>query len=106
MARPLAVLIVEDVESDAQLIVRMLTKAGYTLTFEQVESATQMRQALEKQAWEIVISDFSMPGLDGFASLKVFQEAGLDIPFIVVSGTMGEETAVAMMKAGAHDYLM
>jgi PAS domain S-box-containing protein/putative nucleotidyltransferase with HDIG domain len=106
MARPLAVLIVEDVESDAQLIVRMLTKAGYTVTFERVDSAAQIRRALEKQPWEIVISDFSMPGLDGFAALKVFQETGLDIPFIVVSGTMGEETAVAMMKAGAHDYVM
>ena len=106
MGRPLAVLIVEDVESDAQLIVRMLTKAGYTLTFERVDTAAQIRRALEKQPWEIVISDFSMPGLDGFAALKVFQEAGLDIPFIAVSGTMGEETAVAMMKAGAHDYVM
>jgi len=84
----------------------MLTKAGYTLTFERVDTAAQIRRALEKQPWEIVISDFSMPGLDGFAALKVFQETGLDIPFIVVSGTMGEETAVAMMKAGAQDYVM
>jgi len=106
MAGPLAVLIVEDVESDAQLIVRMLKKAGYTVTFEQVETASQMRRALKKQAWEIVISDFSMPELDGFAALKVLQETDLDIPFVVVSGTMGEETAVAMMKAGAHDYVM
>jgi PAS domain S-box-containing protein/putative nucleotidyltransferase with HDIG domain len=106
MAKPLAVLIVEDMESDAQLLVRMLTKAGYTLTYERVDTAAQIRRALEKQPWEIVISDFSMPGLDGFAALKVFQEAGLDIPFIAVSGTMGEETAVAMMKAGAHDYVM
>jgi len=106
MAKPLAVLIVEDVESDAQLLVRMLTKAGYALTFERVDSAAQIRRALEKQAWEMVISDFSMPGLDGFAALKVVQETGLDIPFIAVSGTMGEETAVAMMKAGAHDYVM
>jgi two-component system response regulator len=106
MAKPLSVLIVEDTESDAQLIVRMFKKAGYSLTFEQVETAAQMRAALEKQAWEIVISDFSMPELDGFAALKVLRETGRDIPFIVVSGTMGEDTAVAMMKAGAHDYVM
>ena len=106
MPKPLAVLIVEDSESDAQLMVRMLEKAGFTLTLEQVESAAQMRAALEKQTWEIVISDFSLPELDGFGALKVLHETGLDIPFIVVSGTMGEETAVAMMKAGAHDYVM
>jgi len=106
MAKPLAVLIVEDVESDAQLIVRVLTKAGYTLTFERIETAALMRRALEKQTWDIVISDFSMPELDGHAALKLFQETGLDIPFIVVSGKMGEETAVSMMKAGVHDYVM
>ena len=106
MAQPLSVLIVEDMESDAQLIVRMLSKAGFSPTFERVETAAQLREALEKQAWEIVISDFSMPELDGHAALKLFHEAGLDIPFIAVSGTMGEETAVAMMKAGAHDYVM
>jgi len=106
MAKPLAVLIVEDNKSDAQLLVRQLTKAGYSLTFEQVETAEQMRRVLEKQTWEMVISDFSMPEMDGFAALKVLQETGLDIPFIAVSGTMGEETAVAMMKAGAQDYVM
>ncbi|MFH2040753.1 MAG: HD domain-containing phosphohydrolase [Chloroflexota bacterium] len=106
MDKPLAVLIAEDAESDAQLIVRMLEKAGYALKYEQVEIPSQMRRALEKQHWDIVISDFSMPEMDGFASLKLLQETGQDIPFIVVSGTMGEETAVAMMKAGAHDYVM
>jgi PAS domain S-box-containing protein len=83
-----------------------LTRAGYAITFERVETAAQMRRALEKQPWEMVISDFSMPELDGYGALQVLQETGLDIPFIVVSGTMGEETAVEMMKAGAHDYVM
>ncbi len=106
MAKPLAVLIVEDMESDAQLIARLLTKAGYAIAFERVETVEQMRAALEKQAWEIVISDFRMPELDGYGALNLLQETGLDIPFIVVSGTMGEETAVEMMKAGAHDYVM
>jgi len=106
MTKTLAVLIVEDLESDAQLIVRLLTKADYTVAFERVETAEQMRAALEKQTWEIVISDYSLPELDGPTALKLLQETGLDLPFIVVSGTMGEETAVAMMKAGADDYVM
>ena len=80
MSKPLAVLIVEDSESDAQLMVRMLEKAGFTLTFEQVESAAQMRAALEKQTWEIVISDFSLPELDGFRALKVSARNGSGHP--------------------------
>ncbi|MCJ7435705.1 MAG: diguanylate cyclase [Anaerolineales bacterium] len=102
----LAVLIVEDLESDAQLIVRLLKKAGYELVYEQVETAEQMRSALEKRTWDIVISDYSLPQFDGRAALELLKEKRLDIPFIVVSGTIGEERAVAMMKAGAHDYVM
>ena len=103
---PLAVLIVEDSESDAQLIVRLLRKAGYEVVSEQVETAEQMRSALEKQTWDVVISDYSLPQFDGRAALELLKEKQQDIPFIVVSGAIGEETAVAMMKAGAHDYLM
>jgi diguanylate cyclase (GGDEF)-like protein/PAS domain S-box-containing protein len=103
---PLAVLIVEDSESDAQLIVRLLKKAGYELVYEQVETGEQMRAALGKRAWDIVISDYKLPQFDGRTALELLKETRLDIPFIVVSGTIGEERAVAMMKAGAHDYLM
>ena len=106
MELPLAVLIVEDSESDAQLIVRMLRRAGYDVLSEQVETAEQMRAALEKQTWDIVISDYSLPQFDGHTALELLKEKQWDIPFIVVSGVIGEETAVAMMKAGAHDYLM
>jgi PAS domain S-box-containing protein len=106
MAKPLAVLIVEDSESDVQLIVRLLRKEGYQIDYLNVDTAERMRAALQKQAWDIVISDYSLPQFNGNAALKLLQEEGLDIPFIIVSGTMGEETAVAMMKAGAHDYLM
>ncbi len=102
----LAVLIVEDVESDVQLLMRQLKKAGRELVYEQVETAAQMRAALKKQSWNIVISDYSLPQFDGQAALAILKETGLDIPFIIVSGTVGEETAVAMMKAGAQDYLM
>ena len=103
---PLAVLIVEDSESDAQLIVYLLRKAGYEVVSEQVETAEQMRSALEKRTWDVVISDYSLPQFDGRAALELLKEKQQDIPFIVVSGAIGEETAVAMMKAGAHDYLM
>ena len=103
---PLAVLIVEDSESDAQLIIRFLTKTGYRLVYEQVETADQMRVALEKQTWDVVISDYSLPQFDGRAALELLKEKQLDIPFIVVSGVIGEECAVAMMRAGAHDYLI
>lgn len=104
--KSLAVLIVEDAESDAQLIVRLLKKADYELVYEQVETAEQMRSALNRRAWDVVISDYHLPQFDGHAALKLLQSMGLDIPFIVVSGAIGEETAVAMMKAGAHDYLI
>jgi PAS domain S-box-containing protein len=104
--KTLALLIVEDVESDALLIVRLLKKAGYELVYEQVETAVQMRTALEKQAWDIIISDYRLPQFNGEEALAVLKQTGQDVPFIAVSGTMGEATAVAMMKAGAQDYLM
>ncbi|HQN17966.1 MAG TPA: PAS domain S-box protein, partial [Syntrophobacteraceae bacterium] len=106
MSTTLRVLIVEDSESDAALIVRRLERAGYTPVHERVETASSMRSALEKEEWDIVIADYAMPRFDAPSALKLLQETGRDIPFIVVSGTMGEETAVSMMKAGVHDYVM
>ncbi|MCE9644920.1 MAG: PAS domain S-box protein [Chloroflexi bacterium] len=106
MTKQISVLIVEDSESDANLISRTLKKCGYKLVFERVENSVQMRTALKKHPWDIVISDHSLPQFDSFAALRLTQEEGLDIPFIAVSGTVSEETAVAIMRAGAHDYLM
>jgi diguanylate cyclase (GGDEF)-like protein/PAS domain S-box-containing protein len=103
---PLAVLIVEDSESDAQLILRLLRKAGYEVSSERVETADEMRCALRRQSWDIVISDYSLPRFDGRAALELAQAECSDLPFVVVSGTIGEENAVALMKAGAHDYLL
>ena len=88
MTTSLAVLMVEDSESDAQLIIRLLKKAGYDVVSEQVETAEQMRAALEKQAWDVVTSDYRLPQFDGRAALTLLQEAGQDIPFIVVSGAL------------------
>ncbi len=106
MSTRLRVLLVEDSESDAALIVRHLSVADYDVSWARVETASQMRAALEKPDWDIVIADYKLPGFDAPAALAILQQTGLDLPFAVVSGHIGEETAVALMKAGAHDYLM
>ena len=106
MPLPLYVLIVEDSESDARLIVRWLKQAGYDVLAEQVETAEQMRAALAQRTWDVVLSDYQLPQFNGRAALALLQAQQQDIPFIVVSGMIGEESAVALMKAGAHDYVM
>ena len=106
MSEILRVLQVEDSESDAALIVRLLEKAGYDVQAERVEDAAAMRAALAGKTWDAIIADYHLPGFDAPAALATLHETGLDLPFIVVSGTMGEDVAVGMMKAGAHDYLI
>ena len=106
MNTPLRVLIVENSESDAGLIIRRLQQAGYDLAHERVETAGEMRTALAQTDWDIVLADYKMPGFSASAALEILKESGRDLPFIIVSGTIGEEKAVAMMKAGAHDYVM
>lgn len=105
MSHPLKVLVVEDSEGDAALIARLLEKADYEVQWQRIETADHMREALARQPWDVVISDYHLPQFEAPAALALLQEAGLDIPFIVVSGTIGEETAAALMKAGAQDYL-
>lgn len=104
--RPLRVLIVEDSDDDALLLVRSLRLAGYDLIFQRVETAETMAAALAGQAWDLVVSDYSMPGFSALEALQVLKQSGFDIPFIVLSGNIGEETAVESMRAGAHDYVM
>ena len=106
MAKPLSVLIVGDAESDTRLILRQLKKGGYKPAFEQVRTPTQMRKALKKQEWEIVISACALLKLDAFTALKILQESGLDIPFLVVADRLGEETEVEIFKAGASDCVL
>ncbi|OQW99039.1 MAG: hypothetical protein BWK74_03130 [Desulfobacteraceae bacterium A6] len=103
---PLRVLIIEDSDRDAALEVRALKAAGYQVTHAVVETAVEMKAALAEQVFDIVISDNCLPQFDASGALAVLKQSGLDIPFIVVSGSIGEETAVALMKAGAHDYVM
>src|SRR5512142_1131809 len=102
---PLRLLHVEDSQADSDLIVRQLARAGYDLCVERVEDAEAMREALAKRDWDVIIADHHLPRFNAATALDVLRESGLDIPFIVVSGTIGEEAAVAMMKSGAHDYL-
>ena len=103
---PLRVLIIEDSEPDAALLLRELKKGGYTPEFEQVETAEAMNEALDKQDWDLIISDYTMPRFSVLKALEIIKNKGIDIPFIIVSGSIGEDVAVAAMKAGAHDYLM
>ena len=106
MSVPLRILIIDDSEDDTLLAARLLQQGGYDLTFQRVDSALQMRTALKDHSWDVIIADYSMPGFNGLDALNIYIEFGLDFPFIIVSGTIGEEIAVAAMKAGAHDYVM
>jgi len=106
VSRPLNVLIVEDSEDDAKLLVRELHRGEYKVSFERVQTATAMSKALANKKWDIVICDYSMPDFSGMDALKLLRETGSDVPFIFLSGTIGEDTAVAALKMGAQDYLM
>jgi signal transduction histidine kinase len=106
MDRLLRVLLVEDSETDTQLLVRELCRGGYTLTLERVQTADRMRAVLNEQPWDIVIADYVMPAFSAPAALSVLKQSGLDIPFIIVSGTIGEDVAVEAMRAGAQDFMI
>ena len=106
MSQPRRVVIVEDSPDDAELTVRALRRGACALTYHRVDTPEAMRRALEEQNWDIVIADYSMPRFTGLAALKMLQKAGLDVPFILVSGTVGEEVAVEAMKCGADDYVL
>jgi PAS domain S-box-containing protein len=106
MNKPLQVLIIEDLEDDALLVVEQLHLGGYQPAWERVDTAGGLRTALEKGSWELVLSDYSMPGFTGLEALRMVRERNPDVPFILVSGAIGEELAVTIMKAGANDYVM
>ena len=106
MSKLLRVLVVEDSEDDTLLIVRELERHGYDIIFERVDKPRAFNAALASQTWDVILADYVMPEFSGLAALELVQETGHDIPFIIVSGKIGEDTAVAAMKAGAHDYIM
>ena len=105
MPIPLRVLIVEDNADDVELLELMLQKGGYDLSTARVETADEMQAALARQQWDLVLSDYALPYFSAPAALAVLKQSGLDVPFIVVTGTMGEEVAVATMRSGVNDYL-
>jgi signal transduction histidine kinase len=102
----LRVLFVEDSEDDAALIVRHLQRAGYDVVSFRVDTRESFESALDNAAWDVVISDHSMPKFSSMDALRTLRAHRLDAPFIIVSGTIGEETAVEAMRAGAHDYVL
>lgn len=104
--KPIRVLIVEDSEDDTFLIVRQLKKEGYNPTYDQVDTPEAMRNALEKQTWDVVLCDNSMPGFSAVEALGIYKEKRLELPFIIVSGAIVYENAAAIMAAGAHDYIL
>jgi serine phosphatase RsbU (regulator of sigma subunit) len=106
MSRPIRILIVEDSEEDTELLVHELRRGAYEPTFERVDNPAAMSVALDQRTWDLVVADFSMPQFSAVAALELLNNKGLDLPFIIVSGTIGEEVAVAAMRNGARDYIM
>src|SRR3712207_1318829 len=107
MGESLRVLLVEDSEDDATLLLRELRRGGYDPLCERVDTAGDMETALDERVWDLVIADHSMPAFSSSAALELLRRKGfVDVPFIIVSGHIGEDGAVGMMKAGAHDYIM
>jgi PAS domain S-box-containing protein len=103
---PLKVLLVEDSDSDAGLVLRALRRGGFDASYERVEIGADMAKALESDGWDIVISDYNLPEFDAPGALAVLKASKRDLPFIVVSGNIGEDSAVSLMKYGAHDYVL
>jgi PAS domain S-box-containing protein len=106
MTAALKLLVVEDSENDAELLLHAIVRAGYKPTARRVETAREVEEALTQDSWDMIISDYVLPQFSGLEALKIVQRKGLDIPFIIVSGKIGEEVAVEALKAGAHDYLL
>ncbi len=105
MNKNLNVLVVEDSEDDSQLMLRELCSGGYVPTLKRVETAQEMRAALKTSKWHLILADYNLPQFNAPQALEVLKKTDLDLPFIVISGTIGEDTAVQLMKAGAHDYV-
>jgi len=104
--KPLRILVIEDSEDDAIHLIRELRRGGYEPFYERVDSADAMSSALSQRPWDLVISDYVLPQFSGPAALQLLKETGVDLPFIIVSGNIGEDIAVEAMKAGAHDYII
>jgi signal transduction histidine kinase len=106
MTTPLRLLLIEDFEDDALLVLRELRRGGYDVTHTRVETPEAMTKALDAGPWDAIIADYSLPRFDALAAFSLVQQRGLDVPFLIVSGQIGEDTAVAAMRAGVHDFLL
>src|ERR1051326_1194713 len=100
------ILIVDDSQDDAELVARALRREGFDATYDRVDTPGAMREALAHGKWDLVIADYSMPQFDGLSALRLLREQRPDIPFILISGSVGETIAVEAMKSGASDYIL
>lgn len=106
MVETLNLLLIEDMEDDAWLVLRELGRGGFSVQWERVETLEDLKNALQQKPWDLVISDYRLPHLNAPIALKVVREYQGEVPFILISGTIGEVLAVEMMRDGAHDYVM
>ena len=106
MGNPLRLLVIEDSEGDTELLLRELMRSGYQVEFERVDTAVAMRAMLSEKEWDLILSDYTLPKFSAPQALEILKASGLDIPFIIVSGTIGEEMAVAALKSGANDFII
>ena len=106
MGKPLRTLIIEDSKDDTDLLLRELRRLSYAVEYERVETGEAMRALLFERAWDLILSDYTLPKFSAPQALDILKLSGLDIPFIILSGTIGEEIAVAALKAGANDFLV
>src|ERR1700742_116945 len=106
MPQRLNILLVEDSAADAELVVRELQRGGAEPVVQRVETASAFNTALAADGWDLIIADYHLPAFGALEALQLLQERGDDLPFIIVSGAIGEEVAVAAMKSGAHDYIL
>jgi PAS domain S-box-containing protein len=106
MGKPLRVLIIEDYDDDVELLLHELRREGYELEFELVRTAKAMQMVLTQKTWDLILSDYTLPQFDAPQALEILKASGLDLPFIIVSGTISEEIAVSALKAGANDVIV
>ena len=105
-AKSLNILLVEDSEDDGALVLRELRKGDYDIHWERVDTPEAMNEALDRRHWEVILSDYHMPRFSAPEAYRLMKGRGLDLPFIIISGTVGEEMAVEAMRVGVHDYLL
>ncbi len=106
MNKKIRILLIEDSEDDALLLIRELKRGGYEVFYRIVDTPADMKKELDENYWDIIVSDYSLPGFGGLSALELLKKKGIDIPFIIVSGAIGEELAVEAMRAGVQDYIM